>query len=363
MSHCLDNDHPAMQMMQDNNKSTQFLLVSGLCNPMVATRSDFSCLDLNDIVSENLKNAVVAIGNFDGVHRGHQAVLSLAIDIACSEKRPAVVLTFEPHPRDYFAPGKPVFRLTPPMMKARILDAFGLDGNVIASFDSDLANTTADDFVSRILVDKLNARHVVTGYNFHFGKNRQGNPLFLQEAGRQFGFGVTTVPSFEDEGRQPLSSSRVRMALEQGNVSEAAGLLGYRWNICGEVIQGKKLGRTLGFPTANIVLPESMKLTNGIYAVRVRRENGTIFDGVSSFGRRPTFDNGHELFETYLFDFDDNLYGENITISLFGYLRGEEKFSSAEALVEQMNKDKAEARSLLSGVKPLSALDGVLNFD
>ena len=148
----------------------------------------------------------------------------------------------------------------------------------------------------------------------------------------------------------------------QAYVSEAAGLLGYRWNVTGKVQQGKKLGRTLGFPTANLVLPDYTRLINGIYAVRVRRENGSLHDGVASFGGRPTFDNGAELFETFLFDFDDDLYGENITVSLFEFMRGEDKFSSAEALVEQMKKDEVEARARLAGVQPLSTLDGVLNF-
>ena len=329
---------------------------------MTTNQKEFSRVNLNEDMPEVLKNAVVAIGNFDGVHRGHLAVLDLAKDIANSEMRPAVVMTFEPHPRDYFSPDQSVFRLTPSAMKANLFDLIGLDGNVIVSFDKQLANTSADEFVSRILVEQLNVGHVVTGYNFHFGKARKGTPAFLQEAGNKFGFGVTTVSSFDDEGGKPVSSSRIRTALEQGKVVEAAGLLGYRWNVTGKVCEGKKLGRTLGFPTANLVLPDNMQLTNGIYAVRVKRESGAIHDGVASFGRRPTFDNGAELLESFLFDFDDDLYGETISVSLFGYLRGEEKFASADALIEQMKKDETEARALLSGVKPLSALDGVLNF-
>ncbi len=329
---------------------------------MTANSTEFSCVDLKNDMPANLKNAVVAIGNFDGIHRGHQAVLALTKDIARSENRPAIVMTFEPHPRNYFAPDEPVFRLTSKSQKPVLLQELGLDGTVVVPFDKILANTTAEEFVTSILIGKLGVRHVVTGYNFHFGKARQGTPAYLQEAGAQFGFDVTTVQSFGDEGGEPVSSSRIRQALAAGNVSEAAGLLGYRWNVKGNVQHGKKLGRTLGFPTANLVLPEYTRLTNGIYAVRVRRENGSLHDGVASFGRRPTFDNGEELFETFLFDFDDDLYGENITVSLFGYLRGEDKFASAEALVEQMKKDEAEARALLAGVQPLSTLDGVLNF-
>ena len=329
---------------------------------MTAYSTDFSCVDLESGAPENLKNAVVAIGNFDGVHRGHQAVLALTKEIAAAENRPAIVMTFEPHPRNYFTPDKPVFRLTSKSQKSTLLQELGLNGNVVVAFDKALANTSAEEFVARILVGELGVGRVVTGYNFHFGKARMGTPAFLQEAGKRFGFGVTTVPSFDDEGGHTVSSSRIREALASANVSEAAGLLGYRWNVEGKVQQGKKLGRTLGFPTANLVLPEYTQLTNGIYAVRVRRENGSLHDGVASFGRRPTFDDGAELFETFLFDFDDDLYGEDITVSLFGYLRGEENFSSAEALVEQMKIDESEARALLAGVQPLSTLDGVLNF-
>ena len=330
---------------------------------MTAYSTDFSCVDLKRDVPENLKNAVVAIGNFDGVHRGHQAVLALTKDIAASENRPAIVMTFEPHPRNYFAPDASVFRLTSKSQKSVLLQELGLNGSVVVPFDKSLANTTAEEFVARILVGKLGAGHVVTGYNFHFGKARQGTPVFLQEAGGRFGFGVTTVPSFDGKGGEPVSSSRIRSALASGNVGEAASLLGYRWNVGGKVQQGKKIGRTLGFPTANLMLPDYTRLTNGIYAVRVRRNNGSLHDGVASFGRRPTFDNGAELFETFLFDFDDDLYGEDITVSLFGFLRGEVKFSSAEALVQQMKKDEFEARGLLASVQPLSILDGVLNFN
>ena len=329
---------------------------------MTANSTEFSCVDLKNDVPDKLKNAVVAIGNFDGVHRGHQAVLALTKEIARSENRPAIVMTFEPHPRNYFEPDTPVFRLTSKSQKSLLLQELGLNGAVIIPFDKTLANTTAEKFVTSILVGKLGVGHVVTGYNFHFGKARQGTPAYLQEAGDRNGFSVTTVPSFGDEGGLSVSSSRIRAALASGNVSEAAGLLGYRWSVSGKVQQGKKLGRTLGFPTANLVLPDYTRLTNGIYAVRVRRDDGSLHDGVASFGRRPTFDNGAELFETFLFDFDDDLYGENITVSLFGYLRGEENFSSAEALVEQMKKDEFEARALLAGVQPISTLDGVLNF-
>lgn len=355
-----------MQMMQvkDHQRAVQLgtgCLMTGR-KIVMTSMNKFIPIDLKDGVPADMQFSVVAIGNFDGIHRGHQAVLELAKDIARSENRPALMMTFEPHPRSLFKPDMPVFRLTPQSLKAQIIEKLGLDGMVVVPFDLELAGTSADDFVAKILLEKLNAGHVVTGYNFHFGKGRLGTPAFLQEAGRKNGFGVTTVPSFEDESGEPVSSSRIRAALESGNVVQASGLLGYRWNAEGIVQKGKQLGRTLGFPTANLELPSSNRLANGIYAARLRRQDGTIHDGVACYGRRPTFDNGVELLETFVFDFDDNLYGEKISVSLFGYLRGEEKFDSVDALVEQMKKDAVEARALLAGVRPLSELDEALNF-
>ncbi len=329
---------------------------------MAASSSRFIVVDPKDRVPAHLHGAVIAIGNFDGIHRGHQSVLALARDIAKSENRPALVMTFEPHPRSFFKPETPVFRLTPPSLKAKIVEQLGFDGIIVVPFNRQLATTSAEDFVSQILLDKLKSGHVVTGYNFHFGARRAGTPAFLQQAGQKHGFGVTTVPSFNDEDAEPVSSSRVRAALENSAASEAAGLLGYRWMVEGIVREGKKLGRTLGFPTANLEMPEANRLANGIYAVRLRRASGIIHDGVASFGRRPTFDNGAELLETFVFDFDHDLYNEEVTVSLFGYLRSEEKFDTVDDLIEQMKRDEAEARVLLQGAKPLTRLDEKLNF-
>ncbi len=329
---------------------------------MVTPANYFSSVNLSESVPSSLKGAVVAIGNFDGIHRGHQAVLDLAKDIAKSENRPAVMMTFEPHPRSLFQPGKPVFRLTSETLKARIVSKLGFDGMVVVPFDLELAQTTAKEFVTQILVKKLSVGHVVTGYNFHFGKDRVGTPAFLQESGRENGFGVTTLPSYDDKSEIPVSSSRVRTALESGKTREAAHLLGYRWNAEGIVQRGKQLGRTLGFPTANIILPNANRLSYGIYAVRFSREDGSIYDGVASFGRRPTFDDGMEVLETFIFDFEGDLYGERIAVSLFEYLRGEEKFETVEALVVQMKKDATKSKVLLGNVLPLSGLDRALNF-
>lgn len=317
---------------------------------------------LGNQLPESHRGAVVAIGNFDGIHLGHQAVLGKAVEIAAAEKRPVIALTFEPHPRTLFKPGSPVFRLTPEPDKARVLQAFGLDGVTVLDFTRETAATSASDFVSAILLDALGAHHVVTGFNFHFGKGREGSPEFLREAGQRLGFGVTTVEAL-NAGEEPVSSSRIRRLLGEGEVVKAAGLLDYRWQLSGPVEKGAQLGRSLGFPTANIVPPAECRLAHGVYAVRLRRADGSLHGGVASFGRRPTFDNGPAWFETFVFDFNDDLYGEAITVSLFERLRGEEKYDSVDALVEQMKRDEAAARQVLRKAQPLSPLDHKLTFD
>ncbi len=311
----------------------------------------------------NLRDAVVAIGNFDGVHRGHQAVLERALEAAQAAGRPSLVLTFEPHPRSVFVPDQPVDRLTPAAEKAVILEALGFDAVVECPFTREFSQLTADDFVDQILVGALHASRIVTGFDFHFGKNRQGGPAFLMEAGDKRGFHVTLVDAFRDEGGQAVSSSRIRALFGEGEVVEAAGLLGYRHRIRAEVVHGKQLGRTIGYPTANMVLPPETHLKHGIYAVRFRRADGTLYDGVASFGRRPTVDtDGAPLLETYVFDFSGDLYGETCAVSFFAYLRGEEKFDGLEPMMLQIRRDEEEARGLLQGVKPLSPLDSTINF-
>ncbi len=311
----------------------------------------------------HLRGCVVAIGNFDGVHRGHQAVLETAVEIAARDGRPAVALTFEPHPRALFQPDRPLARITPPAMKARLIGLAGLDAVVEQAFTPQFAERTAEEFLDEVLIGRLDASHVVTGFDFHFGRGRAGNPAYLVEAGRDRGFGVTQVGKFCDEGGEGVSSSRIRGLLGDGNVGEAAGLLGYRFTAEAEIVHGRKLGRTLGYPTANMVLPEPAVLGHGIYAVRLRRPDGSLHDGVASFGRRPTIESdGVPLLETFVFDFSGDLYREVCRVSVFGFLRGEEKFESLEALNAQMRQDEAEARALLSGVRPLSDLDARLTF-
>ena len=312
---------------------------------------------------ETLKGGVIAIGNFDGVHRGHQSVLNRALDIARSRNAPALVLTFEPHPRTVFNPDKPVFRLTPAPVRAQVLEAMGFHSVIEYPFDREFASRSAEDFVRSILVDWLGATEVVTGFDFHFGKGREGGPAFLMEAGKRNGFGVTLVDAFRDEGAEVVSSSRIRGLLAKGDVAQAAGLLGYRFTVEAEVIKGQQLGRTLGYPTANMALAPEAELKPGIYAVRLRRPDGSLHDGVASFGYRPTVtEDGAPLLETFVFDFSGDLYGEHCRVSFFGHLRDELKFTGLEPLVEQIRKDEDEARALLSGVTPLGPLDAKVAF-
>jgi len=311
----------------------------------------------------DLRGGVVAIGNFDGVHRGHQAVLERALAEAGRRDVPALVLTFEPHPRKVFRPDMPLFVLTPPPMKAQLLSLLGFAALVEQPFTRDFASLSAEAFVTDVLERTLGITHAVTGFDFHFGKDRQGGPAYLMAAGELHGFGVTLVDAFRDEGAEVVSSSRIRGLLCDGEVAEAAGLLGYRFTVESEVVGGQRLGRTLGFPTANMRLPAEATLKEGIYAVRFRRADGTLHDGVASFGRRPTVDdNGAPLLETFVFDFSGDLYGEICHVSFFGFLRSEIKFDGLDALVMQMKRDEAEARALLAGVKPLSQLDAAIAF-
>jgi len=293
-----------------------------------------------------LRGAVVAIGNFDGVHRGHRAVIGVAQEKARALGRPAAALTFEPHPRAFFNPGEPLFRLTDEAAKLRLLAATGLDGAIVLTFDAALASLSAEDFVSRILVERFAVSGAVIGFNFHFGMNRAGSPDFLKAQSRQHGFAVDVVPPFEDQGR-PVSSGPIRDALAAGRLGEAAEFLGYPWFVSGAVIHGDKRGRELGFPTANLTLDAACGLRHGIYAVRVAA-GGRRYDGVASFGRRPMFDTGAVLLEVFLFDFAGDLYDQNIDVAFIAWIREERMFDTAAALIAQMKDDSRLAREALA---------------
>jgi len=295
-----------------------------------------------------LAGAVVAIGNFDGVHRGHRAVIGAALMRAGALGRKAAALTFTPHPRLFLRPQDTLFELSDERNKLRLLRATGLDGAVVMRFDAALAATSAEDFIVKILKGALGIGGAAIGFDFHFGKNRVGSPSFLAEQGARLGFAVDVVPPLEDEGR-PVSSGAVRSALAAGRVVEAAELLGAPWFASGEVIHGDKRGRELGFPTANLKLRPSCGLKHGIYAVRVEVA-GKRHDGVASFGRRPMFDDGAPLLEVFLFDFNGNLYGQTVDVAFIGWIRHEQKFDSIEVLKRHMTSDAAQARDALQRV-------------
>jgi riboflavin kinase/FMN adenylyltransferase len=292
-----------------------------------------------------LYGAVVAIGNFDGVHRGHRAVIGAALARAASLGRKAAALTFTPHPRQFFQPDVPLFNLSSEHNKLRLLAATALDGAIVMRFDAALAATSAQDFVERILVGRFGIGGAAIGFDFHFGQHRKGSPDYLAEQGRRLGFAVDIVPPLEDEGR-PVSSGSVRAALAEGKVVAAAELLGAPWFVSGEVIHGDKRGRDLGFPTANIRLDPSCSLKHGIYAVRVD-VGGARHDGVASFGVRPMFDDGAPLLEVFLFDFEGDLYGKTVDVAFIGWVRHEQKFGSIDALKRHMMADVAQARDAL----------------
>jgi riboflavin kinase / FMN adenylyltransferase len=296
-------------------------------------------------IPDDLKGGTVAIGNFDGVHLGHKAVLAAARQAA--GPGPVLAMTFEPHPRTFFRPEVPLPRLTPAREKRLLLSHEALDGMVELTFDAELAALSAEDFVSDVLVKRLEVETAVVGWDFHFGRGRGGSPAFLAEAGPRHGFTAIVIPPFG--GENPVSSSRIRENLAAGDVSEANHMLGHRWFVMGEVVHGEKVGRTLGYPTANLVLPPETPLAQGIYAVRATFD-GTIRDGVASFGRRPQFhEDAPPLLETYVFDFKGDLYGKTLGIEFVSFLRSEQKFAGVEDLISQMHRDAIAARRVLSG--------------
>ncbi|WP_375612198.1 bifunctional riboflavin kinase/FAD synthetase [Bartonella sp. AA9NXGY] len=312
------------------------------------------------------RGAVLALGNFDGVHCGHQVVLQKALDFARIKKKPSVVLTFEPHPRSFFQHSAPVYRLTEAAEKAEIFKTLGFDGVIEQPFDAQFAALSADEFIKSFLKEVFDVSVVVTGENFQFGHQKSGNVHLLCQRGEKYGFEVVQVPCVarpQESQSLIISSSFIRQLLSQGEVDKAAHLLGYHYRIRSNIIQGEKLGRLLGFPTANQMLPPQVRLAHGVYAVRLRRANGVLYDGVASFGCRPTVvKDGAPLLETYLFDFNDDLYGESCTVSFFQFLRGQEKFDGLEPLIAQMHRDEKKAKEILKTVQPLSTLDRLLTF-
>jgi riboflavin kinase/FMN adenylyltransferase len=303
-------------------------------------------LDGGSAVPEALRAGIVALGNFDGFHLGHQAVVGAAVARARAEGRPALVATFDPHPVRFFRPETPAFRLTTLDQRQRLFEAAGADAMIIFGFDATLAATTAEEFVKDRLLGLIGASGVTTGEDFTFGKGRGGNVETLKAYGAELGFSVEAVAPVEAEG-EPVSSSRIREALKAGDCDTATRLLTRPFAIEGVVEHGDKRGRTIGYPTANLSLSNYLRPRYGIYAVRARLPDGRLLSGAANVGIRPTFSPPKELLEPYFFDFSGDLYGQTIEVQLISFIRDEQRFESLEALTGQMERDCAEARGRL----------------
>jgi len=304
-----------------------------------------------DALPEEVRDASVAVGNFDGVHRGHQAVIGEAGRHAQASGVPWAVLTFEPHPRNVFQPGGPPYRLTPFRVKAHHVGALGVDAMITLHFDKEFSLRSAEDFVQDVLLDGIGVSHVVCGYDFVFGHGRKGNSEMLLQRGIEAGFGFTSLPAVRDGQGEIFSSTRVRDLLAAGDPLGAAHVLGRHFEVDGRVEEGAKLGRTIGFPTANLPLGEYAHPKRGVYAIRAGIDEGdnTVWvDGVANVGTRPTVDGTGVLLEAHLFDFDADLYGRNLRVALHGFIRPEKKFDGLDALKAQITEDCGTARRILA---------------
>jgi len=288
------------------------------------------------------RGAAVAIGNFDGVHRGHQALI--AHTKTHGDK--LGVLVFEPHPQEFFKPGGDRFRLTPFRAKARLLEHYGADILYALHFDAALASLTAEEFIAKVLVEGMGVKHIVVGADFQFGKGRGGNVDLLKSRGKEHGFGVTVFDAVGTPDDPKISSTRIREALRAGKPDAAARYLGHWWTVEGRVAPGDKRGRTIGFPTANVSLEGYLEPALGVYAVRVEIA-GKMYDGVANFVRRPTFDKKDVLLEVHIFDFAQDIYGQQIIVAFIAYLRPEMKFTGLDALKAQIAADSETAKRLL----------------
>jgi riboflavin kinase/FMN adenylyltransferase len=298
-------------------------------------------------VPDKLKGAIVALGNFDGFHLGHQAVVNRAIQRAFHERRPVIVATFDPHPVRFFKPDVPPFRLTTLDQREALFAHAGADAMLVFEFDKALATTTSEDFVAEVLAGQIGAAGVVTGDDFTFGKGRTGDVPLLRELGAASGILAEAVPQVVLDGER-ISSGRVREALIAGDTGTATHMLTRDYAIEGVVQNGDARGRHLGYPTANLELGDYQRPKYGIYAVRVTLDDGSERPGVASLGVRPTFDPPRELLEAHLFNFDGDLYGRKIEVGLHAYIREEKKFADVDTLVAHMREDEAKARHLLA---------------
>ena len=305
-------------------------------------------LDHREAMPDPLRGAIIALGNFDGFHCGHQAVAGEAIRWAHEEGRPSIIATFDPHPVRHFRPDAPPFRLTTLEQRQELYLAAGATAMLVFHFDAELASTSAEDYVGKLLHEHLGVAGVVTGEDFTFGKGAKGDRAMLERLGARHGIAARAVPAVMHDGA-PVSSSRVREALRQGDPQGAAALLTRPFALRGIVEHGDKVGRTIGYPTANLTLDSYLRPAYGIYAVTGRiLATGEMLKGAANIGIRPSFDPPKELLEPHFFDFSGDLYGQEIEVALHRFLRGEAKFDSLEALTTQMERDCEEARSVLS---------------
>ena len=301
----------------------------------------------SDRMPDALRGAIVALGNFDGFHLGHQAVAGEAIAWARAEGRPAIVATFDPHPVRFFKPDAAPFRLTTLEQRQELFAAAGADAMLVFAFDTELAATTAEDFMAQLLVERLGVAGVVTGEDFTFGRGRGGNVELLKTRGAELGLANRAVGPVL-EGGEVVSSSRIREALKNGDCETASRLLTRPFAIRGVVQHGDKVGRTIGFPTANLPLGNYLRPHYGIYAVSSQLADGTRLHGAANLGVRPTFDPPKELLEPHFFDWSGDLYGQEIEVAFHHFLRPEARFDSLDALTQQMLVDCDQARKLLA---------------
>lgn len=306
-------------------------------------------LDHREPVADALRGAVIALGNFDGFHRGHQAVAGEAIEWAHADGRPSIIATFDPHPVRFFRPDVPPFRLTTLEQRQELYLAAGATAMLVFHFDGELAGTSAENFIKEILIERFGAHGVVTGGDFTFGKGAKGNVDLLKSLGSNLGLQSRVVESVEQDG--VVSSSRIRDALRNGDPQLAANLLTRPFAIRGIVEHGDKRGREIGYPTANLAIDKYLRPKYGVYAVTGRiLATGEELKGAANIGIRPQFEPPKELLEPYFFDFSGDLYGQEIEVAFHHFLRGEAKFESLDDLIAQMEKDCAEARRLLSAL-------------
>ena len=308
-----------------------------------------------ETLPQQLKGGVAALGNFDGLHIGHQAVLTEAGKLAKDSGKSLGVVITEPHPVRFFKPDLPPFRLTPRASRLTLLAEFGVDWAYILPFDQSIASLSTETFVKDILIDRIGVGACVTGPDYHFGKARGGNPAVLQRLGTELGFQSHVIDLIEPEGGRlssveadkALSSSAIRQLISQGDMQAAASLLGYWWRVETTVIKGDQRGRTIGFPTANLALGDSIRPREGVYTIRINVD-GTWYGGVANFGKRPTFDKKDQLLEAHLFDFSGDLYGKEIAVEFVDFIRPEQKFDGLDSLKAQIAADSETARNHLA---------------